>query len=166
MTLEPWRSPPSEPGDRMDDVMLSVQAGAQMRHPWTHAPVRTYREYVQARAVDPHVASTELLWDASQIWVSTIHLVIDHSFGLFGEESVYWETMLFGDIDAITDLDVDEFQFRHGSEEDAVLVHRALVEGITGTLVNSGFAVTTYDRPVPEPVAARIATYPRLGLEQ
>lgn len=166
MTVQPWEPPPSEPRDPMDEVMYSARSGVQMRHPWTHAPIYTYREYAEAHALDRKVASTDLSWDTGKIWVSTVHLITDLSFGMMGEESIYWETMIFGDIDAITAVDVDEFQFRHSSEEGAVLVHRALVRGIISELVERGFAVTTYDRPVPEPVAARIATYQGLELER
>lgn len=57
-----------------------------------------------------------------EAWVSTVHLVLDHSFGLGGPPIIF-ETMIFGGSH-------NQWQARYTSEEQARAGHEAVVQAL------------------------------------
>jgi hypothetical protein len=68
---------------------------------------------------DRSVARTEL---ADGVWVSTIFLGVDASFGRDGENPILWETMVFGQ------GQYDQCRRRYRSLADAKIGHEEIVE--------------------------------------
>jgi hypothetical protein len=144
----------------IDPAEQLMSPGLVHCHPYTHERLRTFREYDEARQLDPHVAYTRLSWDEHCVRASTVHLVTDMGWG--ENLGVFWETMIFGDTNRIAiGNDLGHFQARYRSEGEAVFGHRILVRAITDVLVKAGDVVHTQETPVDESIRERVAAYPR-----
>lgn len=118
-------------------------------NPVTGQRIGTIDEYLAVfRSDKKHVGLTEIVWNRNKhVEVSTVHLIIDLSFGM-EDEPVLWETMIFGDTaDVPTNKDLEDFQARYRSEAAAATAHTIVVKTITRAVQDAGYPVITTDHP-------------------
>ncbi len=95
-----------------------------LRDPVTHEITTTNDTMAWARNFESRSAHILKQETINGLFVSTVFLGIDHSWG--NGPSVLWETMIFGNADD----ERDQYQERYTSEEDALRGHALVVAAI------------------------------------
>lgn len=155
---------PMTPAAQQAWLDLAVSPHTPHYDPRTGRLAMTNREMVKALEGPRHVVKSFIRWRKNrQLWVSTVHLVIDHNWARgyswndvdldTPDDPIVYETMVFGHtdhFDALTDAvsaeyGIGDFQARYCTVAQARQGHEDVCKAITRVLIRQRYTVVRHD---------------------